>query len=350
VGGLVSAAWKWAEQNYLSPVDIHDTNPRIFEVKSGSSLTRVANDLEEASLVRNGTVFKYLADFLGVGQKLQPGEYTLSRSMPLQEMITMLAEGDGRPLTARITLIPGWTIEDTASKFMADGVIKDEKEFLERCRTGEAYGDYSFVADILSSASVAQRRYVLEGYLSPNTYEVYTNATVDDIVKKLLSQTDAAFPSSYAERANDLNMTMDQVLTLASMIEKEAKTADFFKVSAVFYNRLKQNMELGSDVTIKYAIGSKRMALTERELSDTSTYNTYRNKGLPPGPICSPSGDAILAALYPDEQYIAQKVLYFCSTDPDTGALAFARTLKEHEANVSLYRPMWIAYDESRGL
>jgi len=350
VGGLLSAAWGWVEDNYVAPMDASDTTPRLFEIRSGSSLTRVANDLQEANLVRSGTVFKYLADFMGVGQKIQPGEYTLTRAMSLQEMVAMLSEGDGRPLTARITVIPGWTIEDIAAKLAADGVIKDANDFLERCRTGTAYTDFFFIADVLNTRSVSQRRFVLEGYLSPNTYEVFTNATPDDIIKKLLAQTDAAFPSSYQERAEDLGMTMDQVLTLASMIEKEAKTADFARVSAVFHNRLKDNMALGADVTIKYAIGSNRMALTERETSVASAFNTYQNRGLPPGPICSPSGDAILAALYPDEQFIAQKYLYFCSTEPDSGGLAFARTLRDHEANVARYRPLWIAYDESRGL
>jgi UPF0755 protein len=350
VGGLVGMAWNWVQNNYVAPMDAGDTTPQVFVVHSGSSLTRVANELQEANLVRNGTVFKYLADFMGMGQKLQPGEYTLTRAMSLQEMIAMFSEGDGKPRTAKITVIPGWTIEDVAAKFAESGVVKDQAGFLERCKTGAAYADFPFIADVLGSASASRRRFVLEGYLSPNTYEIFTNATPDDIIKKLLAQTDAAFPISYQDRAEELGMTMDQVLTLASMIEKEAKTADFARVSAVFHNRLKSNMALGADVTIKYALGSTRMALTDVELSVSSAFNTYQNKGLPPGPICNPSGDAILAALYPDEQFIAQKYLYFCSTEPDSGGLAFARTLKEHEANVARYRPLWVAYDESRGL
>lgn len=350
VGGLLSAGWGWVESEYIAPVDLSDTQPQTFVVKSGSSLTRVASDLETANLVRNRTVFKYLADFMGMGQKLQPGEYTLTRAMTLQEMIAKLSEGDGKPLTRKITVIPGWTIEDIAAKFAADGVIKDANEFLARCKTGDAYREYPIVADVLANSKVSQRKYVLEGYLSPNTYDIYTSATVDDIIKKLVEQTEVAFPSSYLECADELQMSMDQVLTLASMIEKEGKTADFAKVSAVFHNRLNQNMALQSDVTVKYALGYQRMALTDAETNANSAYNTYTYKGLPPGPVCNPSGDAILAALYPDEQFLAQKYLYFCSTDPDTGALAFARTLKEHEANVKKYRPLWIAYDESRGL
>ena len=350
VGGMLGAAWGWVQDSFVAPIDANDTTPRVFVINSGSSLTRVANDLQQADLVRNGTVFRYLADFMGIGQKIQPGEYTLTRAMSLHEMIAMLSEGDGRPLTARITVIPGWTIQDIAAKFATDGVIKDQNEFLERCKSGAMYTDFPFIADVLATPTIAHRKYALEGYLSPNTYEVFTNASIDDILRKLLAQTDAAFPISYQDRAEELGMTMDQVLTLASMIEKEAKTADFARVSAVFHNRLGDNMALGADVTIKYALGSNRMALTDQELSVSTAFNTYQNKGLPPGPICSPSGDAILAALYPDEQFRAQKYLYFCSTEPDSGGLAFARTLKEHEANVAQYRPLWIEYDQSRGL
>ena len=145
-------------------------------------------------------------------------------------------------------------------------------------------------------------------------------------------------------------MTMDEVFTLASMIEKEAKKADFAKVSAVFHNRLKLGMTLDSDVTVKYASGSQKMYLNSDDLSVESAYNTYRNKGLPVGPVCNPSMDAVVAALYPDEQYVAQKYLYFCSTDPDSGELHFSRTLEEHQAAAAMYQPLWEEYDRKRGL
>ena len=144
-------------------------------------------------------------------------------------------------------------------------------------------------------------------------------------------------------------MTMDQVITLASMIEKEAKQADFARVSAVFHNRLRSGMTLGSDVTVKYATGTTRMSLTNSDLAVDSPYNTYRRAGLPLGPICNPSAQAIRAALYPDEDFVAQNYLYFCSKDPDTGELYFSRTLEEHEAAVRIYAPLWQAYDERTG-
>ena len=229
-------------------------------------------------------------------------------------------------------------------------ILSSTDAFLELCRTGESYSGYYFIEEILAESDAGQRKYALEGYLSPNTYEIYTSSSEDTIIKRLLSQTEAAYQISYDERAQELGMSMDEVFTLASMIEKEAKKADFAKVSAVFHNRLKQKMTLGSDVTIKYVSGSDKMVLGGSDLDVDSPYNTYKYKGLPIGPICNPSMDAVIAALYPDEQFLAQKYLYFCSTDPDSGSLHFSRTLEEHEAAVAMYRPLWEEYDKRRGL
>ena len=350
VGGVVFGAWNWVSRSFLAPVNAQDDAPVPFVVASGSSLTKVANSLEEAGLIHNRTVFKYVADFLGYGQKIQAGEYRVSRSMSMQQIMELLTTGDGNPITRNITIIPGWTVNDMAAYLLAQGVIGQEEDFLSLCRTGQSFSAYYYIADVLSSPNAASRRYALEGYLAPDTYEIYTSATAEDVIRKLLSQTEAVFKTEYHDRAEQLGFTMDQVITLASMIEKEAKTADFAKVSAVFHNRLRQGMALGSDVTVKYATGVKRMALTNADLQADSPYNTYLRPGLPLGPICSPSPAAIQAALYPDQQYLTDGYLYFCSKDPDTGELHFSRTLQEHELAVSIYAPLWQAYDREKGL
>jgi len=350
VTGVVMATVNWVDRNFFAPVDAQDQSYVTFEVASGNSLTRVANNLESQGLIRNRTVFKYYADFLGYGQKIQAGEYQVSKSMRMQDIMELLTTGDGNPITRNITIIPGWTIRDIADYLKAQGVIDNTEDFLAPCRTGQDYAAYYYIADVLKTDDVGSRLYTLEGYLAPDTYEIYTNATVADIIKKLLSQTEAVFKSEYHDRAAELGMTMDEVITLASMIEKEAKTADFARVSAVFHNRLKSNMTLGSDVTIKYISGVKRMSLTNEDLQINSPYNSYQYKGLPPGPICSPSAGAIHAALYPDEQFITDQYLYFCSKDPDTGELHFSRTLEEHNIAVSIYAPLWQAYDKEQGL
>lgn len=350
VCGLVYTGYRKIDAMFFAPVDAKDTTVVEFEVASGSSLSTVSKNLEEAGLIRNHSVFKYMADFMGMGQKIQSGDYELTRAMSATDILDELISGDGKPLTAKITIIPGWTVEDIAGYLVEHKILKSADEFLSLCKTGEAYSGYYFIEDMLKKADSDQRLYALEGYLSPNTYEIYTSSSADTIIKRLLSQTEAAYSLSYDERAQELGMTMDEVFTLASMIEKEAKTADFAKVSSVFHNRLKQNMTLGSDVTVKYVSGSEKMVLSGSDLSVESPYNTYTRKGLPVGPICNPSMDAVVAALYPDEQYVAQKYLYFCSKDPNSGELYFSKTQEEHDAAVAMYRPLWEEYDRSRGL
>ena len=348
--GLIYTGWTKIYDGFLSPMEPGSTEEVGFTVENGQSLTKVSNNLEAAGLIHNRSVFKYYCDFAGMGQKIQAGSYKLTRSMTMSEIADQLTTGDGNPIVRNITLIPGWTVEDFAEKLASDGVIADKDAFLELCKTGDAFTDYYYIADVKATANASKRKYILEGYLAPNTYEVYMTATDEEILRKLLSQTEAVFPADYQTRATELGMTMDEVITLASLIEKEAKAADFTKVSAVFHNRLKQNIKLGSDVTIHYITGVRKMNLTNSDLQIDSPYNTYKYAGLPVGPICNPSAEAIAAALYPDETYVAENYLYFCSKDPESGELYFSKTQAEHDQAVAIYAPLWQAYDESRGI
>lgn len=348
--GLVYTGWQKVDEMFFAPTDSQNQEVVSFSVKSGSSLSAVSKNLEAAGLIHNHTVFKYMADFMGMGQKIQSGDYELTRAMSATEILNQLISGDGKPLTMKITIIPGWTVEDVANYLVEIKVLSSADEFLSLCKSGEAYNGYYFIEEVMKTGTVSQRKYALEGYLSPNTYEIYTSSSADTLIKRLLTQTEAAYLSGYDERAQELGLTMDEVFTLASMIEKEAKTSDFAKVSAVFHNRLKAGMTLGSDVTVKYVSGSQKMSLNDSDLAVDSPYNTYTHKGLPIGPICNPSMDAVVAALYPDEQYVAQKYLYFCSAEPESGRLVFSKTLEEHNKAVSYYRQYWEEYDKSRGL
>ena len=348
--GAVSYGWGKIGEIYIDPVNIQEKTDIKFAVESGDSLTRVATNLKAQNLIRNRSIFKYYADFAGFGQKIQPGDYTLRRSMGITEIAQRLSQGDGKPLVQSITIIPGWTIEDMAAYFVKEKVLNDASVFLEKAKIGKDYKVYYYIDDVLTSANVSQRKYALEGYLAANTYEIFTAANEDDIIKKLLSQTEGLYSQEFHDRADELNVSMDQILTLASIIEKEAKTNDFGRVSAVFHNRLKQNQTLGSDVTIKYVLGTRRMVLNAQDLAVESPYNSYRYKGLPPGPICSPSLKAIEAALYPDQDFIKDNYMYFCSKNPDTGELHFSKTLAEHEQAVSIYRPLWEAFDQKNTL
>lgn len=350
VFGIVSAVYQAIDNAFLSPVDPEDHTEIAFSVASGNSLTRVANNLESQELIKNSTFFKYYCDFAGLGQKIQAGDYLIKRSMNIFEIADLLTTGDGNPLTTDITIIPGDTIEDIAEYLKGLGIFTDTSEFLRICQTGEGVTDYYYVDELLRSGRTDGRKYLLEGYLAPNTYEIYTDATPLSIIRKLLTQTDKVFISEWQARAEEMDMTMDEVLIIASMIEKEAKKADFAKVSAVFHNRLASSMKLESDPTIHYVTGERRMSLRSSDLAIDSPYNTYRVSGLPAGAICNPSPEAINAALYPDESYVAEQYLFFCSKDPDTGELHFSRTLEEHERAAAIYAPLWQAYDAERGM
>ena len=330
VAGILFSVWNKVYGEFIAPPDENSTAQVPFTIESGQSLTRVANRLEEAGLIRNRTVFKYYCDFAGWGQKIQSGSYTLSPSMTMRQIADQLTRGDGNPIVRNITLIPGWTIEQFAEQLVKDGVLTDSAEFLSLCKSGTSFSEFYSVQDVLNSRNVSQRRYVLEGYLAPDTYEIYIGATPSEIIRKLITQTERVFTVACEDRAEEMGYTMDEILTLASMIEKEASKADFAKVSAVFHNRLKAGMKLQSDVTIHYITGVRKMSLTGSDLALDSLYNTYRVTGLPLGPICAPSADAINAALYPDETFVAENYLYFCATSPESTELHVSRTLQEH--------------------
>ena len=375
--GIVTTVWNRLYAEFAAPVDENDSGEYVFEVTSGQSLSSVARKLEgteycpqcgeklpegaeacpacgaeaawQPQLIRSRTLFKYYCDFAGMGQKIQVGTYTLRKNMSMQEIAEQLSTGDGNPLVRNITLIPGETIEDFAAKLVEMKMLSSSDRFLQLCREGTAFAGYESVSKVLSSVTVADRKYVLEGYLAPNTYEVFVGADEETIIRKLLSQTESEFDEFRAQAARQ-GMSMDQVLTLASIIEKEAKESDFARVSAVFYNRQSRGMPLQSDVTIHYITGVRRMALTDDDLAIKSPYNTYQVVGLPVGPICNPSPAAIRAALYPDETTIAEGYLFFCAKYPQSGELVFAKTNAEHEENVRVYKQYWEEYDRSRGI
>ena len=348
--GIGMTVWNKLYGSFLAPVDQEDTAEYTFEISSGESLNRVATNLEDAGLIRSRSLFKYYCDFAGMSQKIQVGTYTIRKDMAMTEIADLLTTGDGNPLVRNITLIPGETVEDFAARLVRNGVLESADKFLAACKNGKAYKEYYYIEDVLTSGQPEKRKYVLEGYLAPNTYEVYVTATEDEIIRKLLSQTEAVFTVENQERADELKMTMDQVLTLASLIEKEAKESDFARVSAVFHNRLKEGMKLESDVTIHYITGVRKMALSDSDLAVKSPYNTYQVKGLPLGPICNPSPAAIRAALYPDESMINEKYLYFCAKEPESGELYFSKTLEQHRRAVENYTKYWKKYDEDRGI
>ena len=353
--GIFINVWFALYDNFLKPVNPDDQTTVTFKINQGDYVSTIGNHLVEQGLLRNKGIFKYMVMFKGVTSDIQYGTYQLSPSMNVSEIIDILSSGTSS-VERSITIIPGWTVEDIADYFYTIGAIENKAEFLALCNDQEKFASVSHqVAQAVEAGSTSGRKYLLEGYLAPDTYRVFTTASAESLIKTLLSQTELVMDDLYASiEANEAvaegsfvsTLTQDQTIILASMIEKEAGTADDYgRVSAVFHNRLARGMRLESDPTVKYVTGSTDFILPSDELNLDSAYNTYVIGGLPVGPICNPSKAAIEAALHPNQDYINEGYLYFCSKDPSSGELQFSRTLEEHEAAVAQYRPLWEAYD-----
>lgn len=360
--GIVSFCYDRIYENYLGPVDRQDAGLVDFEIESGQSVTSIGASLERANLVRSGTVFKYLVQLEGVGGRLSYGKFQLSPSMTVNQVIDELTSGS-QTNERTITIVPGWTCEDIADYLVSEGAISTADEFLTLCNDVDRFvGDSYALKFAQDSGTLSGRKYALEGYLAPDTYRIFRSATAESIIATLLAQHNDVIDRVYY--ANDVeysvnadgeysaveryqsDLTMDEFIILASMIEKEAAhTEDYARVSAVFHNRLKQGWKLESDPTATYLFGLNHYILSEEELNDQNLYNTYVVPGLPVGPICNPSTAALEAAMNPDMDYINQGYMYFCATDPATGELAFAITQAEHQQNVEKYQAMWAAYD-----
>lgn len=334
---------------YVEPVDRNDATPIEVTIPSSSSASSIARILygacgyEKDGLISSTAAFKVYVDFVGKANSLKAGTYVLSKNMSIKQIVDVLCEGNPPKATVKFTIPEGYTIEGIAKVFMEKGLIASESQLYDAAKSGGAFLNFAFIADAAGTENAASRAYLLEGYLFPDTYEVYADASVETILIKMLNRFNDVFSDEYLARAQQLGMTMDQVITLASLIEREAAAPDdFAKVSAVFHNRLNQDMPLQSCASLSYALGVTKYVFSAPEQQTESLYNTYLHNGLPVGPVCNPGKAAIEAALYPNEQFVSDGYLYFCNKNPaETSELAFARTYEEHQQNVEKYQQYW---------
>lgn len=333
---------------YIRPVDSNDATPVAFVVEKSDSASAIASKLynafgnDQPGLISNTAVFKVYVDFVGKANKLKAGTYILSRNMDIPEIVDIICAGNPPRQTVKLTVQEGYTISGVIWSMQQAGLTVDEQEFLRLCNDRNKFETYPFLAAIKDNPE-KPRDYLLEGYLFPDTYEVFADATPESVINKMLVRFNEIFTEEYLARAKELDMSIDEVITLASIIEREASVKeDFYKVSAVFHNRLKDGERLRSCATMQYALKVNKYVYTEEELATDSPYNTYMYSGLPAGPISNPGKLAIEAALYPNEEYVKEGYKYFCNMDlPENKALIFAKTLEEHEANVEKYSKYW---------
>jgi UPF0755 protein len=288
---------------------------KLVQLKPGSSAHRIAAALESAGIIRSRQMF-LLWHALHGGKALKAGEYSFDHRARLGEVYDRIVRGD---VVVHTLVIPeGFNIYDIAAAVEAAG-LASRNEFLQVARTGT-----DLVRDLDPQASS------LEGYLFPDTYHLTRTQSAHDIA--------AAMVHRFRQTAREIGLTQDfhNITTMASIVEKETSAAEERpKIAGVFYNRLAKNMVLATDPTVVYAAvlnNRYRGTIYQSDLHFDSPYNTYRNPGLPPGPISNPGRASLQAALHP----VATDYLYFVSDNQ--GHSRFSRTAGEHSKNVAAYR------------
>ncbi|PWJ71311.1 UPF0755 protein [Ruminococcaceae bacterium R-25] len=314
-------------------------------IKSGDSTSDIADKLYEKGLITNKGLFSIISKLNGFDGAYVAGTHYLLKGFTYDELMYFLTL---EPDAVKVTIPEGSTYYEIKKILHDAGLNFDDAEFDKCMNSPNLFVDYEFVSQIEIKEG---RDFILAGYLYPDTYYFDINASPESIIRRFLNNMQNNLYDEYYARAKKLGMTMDEVITMASVIQMETgKPADMMLVSAVFHNRLKHKDEsmhyLGSSATINYLIemrgGKTSLLHSDDELGIDSPYNTYTNKGLPPGPICMPGSDAISAALYPEPNC---NYLYFCATGID-GGTAFATTLKDHNKNVEKYKDNWSKVNE----
>ena len=291
----------------------------VFSVPEGVTLRRISASLREQGLIRSRALFLGAARFVLPEKGIKAGEYIFSPDMSLFDILLTFKKGEVH--YHRITIPPGYSISQIGALFEADGLV-DARTFKNLTEDKELIN--------LSGTDAPS----LEGFLYPDTYDFIKDGNPKKIVRKMVLRFKEVYGPELEKRASELKMSVKDVVTLASIIEKEAVIDDDRSlISAVFHNRLKKDMPLQSDPTVIYALGSSFDGdLRRGDLTLKSSYNTYTTRGLPPGPIASPGIKSIRAALYPaDVDY-----LYFVSKNDDTHY--FSSNLKDHNKAVALYQ------------
>ena len=319
----------------LKPLDKNDKKLVQVEVPSGSSNRQIGDILEEGEVIRDGMVFNFYTKFKNL-TNFQAGYYQFSPNMTLDQISKELQQGgSAEPLddASKLTIPEGYDVDKIASlvakktDFKKEDfikVMKDDK-FFEQLKTQYPY--------LLTDAGNAKDvRYRLEGYLFPATYNVHKNRSLEDLVTQMVDTTNQILTPYYSQ-IKEKGLNVQEVMTLASLVEKEGVTqSDRKKIAQVFFNRIEAQMPLQSDISILYALGEHKEVVTIKDTEVDSPYNLYTNTGYGPGPFDNPSQEAILAVLDPTEN----DYIYFVA-DISTGKVYYAKTYEEHMELVEKY-------------
>jgi len=319
------------QKTYI-PLDSSSQKEVAFEIKKGQGAKEIALGLKEVGVISSPLSFRLYVFFKGYSKKLQAGHYFLSPALSLPEIVRKFVKGE--IIKEKITIIEGWNLRDIGWYLENKGISQAEELFE---LVGFPSADYSKEEDLPQPKDFSQefeflkekpKNISLEGYLFPDTYEIKKGERLEDIVKKMLKNFDKKLTPNLREEIKKQKKTVFEILTMASLLEKEVRTLKDKKlVSGILWKRLKAGIPLQVDATISYITGKKTTKISIEETKIDSPYNTYKYPGLPLGPICNPGIESIKAALYPE----ASQYWYYLST-PE-GKTIFSKTLKEHNLN-----------------
>lgn len=301
----------------LEPVG-DPTRATVVVIPSGASLSHVAQRLHTQGILGSPWAFQWLGRLKGVERKIIPGEYEFRGGLPPSKILQKLV--DGQVVQHTLTIPEGFTNLQIAELLEKNHLVS-RAAFLDATRDSALIHSFGFTVPDL------------EGYLFPDTYFVTRSMTAASIVRMMVSRLQQTLTPEFVNRAAEIGLSMHEVLTLASVIEKETGLPEERAlISGVFHNRLQKKIPLQSDPTVIYALERFDGDLRKRDLAVNSPYNTYRVRGLPPGPIANPGLEAIRAALYP----APTNFLYFVSRND--GSHKFSSTLSEHNSAVQQYQ------------
>ncbi len=301
-----------------TPANKSTPEPVVVTVPQGQTLNTTADILYRNNLIKNADKFVLIARFKGYDKRLKAGEYLLSAAMTPLQLLDIMVKGTVK--LHKLTIPEGYNLFQIA-------------ELVEASNLGTKTG---FIQAATNAVRVHQNGLegkTFEGYLFPDTYFFPKEVSIDSMIAAMVKRFWSIFTPEWQARAKDLGLTVHQVVTLASIIEKETGAA-FERpiISSVFHNRLKKKMRLESDPTVIYGIENFDGNLTRKHLTTSTPYNTYKIRGLPIGPIANPGAASLQAALYPDET----KYIYFVSRKDTTHQ--FSTNLKQHNQAVKKYQ------------
>ena len=291
-----------------------------IEINENDNLTVISKKLQDQDIILSSSVFKLFYKFTGYSDMIHPGTVTVSK----HDSYIELANAINSPINhnLKITIPEGFEIREIIDRLESNGLIINKEEFTK------ALESYTFFTS--QGTKISGKTAQLSGYLFPDTYEFSAKFTPDDIIKLMTDNFIAKWNDEYDKKAKEMKMTVQEVITLASIVEREAgKDMDFPLVASVFHNRLKENKKLESCATVQYILEERKPVLSVKDTKIDSPYNTYLHPGLPPAPISSPGIKAIEAVLYPKET----EYLYFF-TDKN-GNNHYSKTYEEHRQLIS---------------